>query len=47
MAPVIPPPQNSRSGEDEPGESLPVEAALGNAPAKRGEFFRVPAVLEE
>ena len=33
--------------EDEPAESLPVEAALGNAPSKRGPFFRVPAVLEE
>jgi aspartyl-tRNA(Asn)/glutamyl-tRNA(Gln) amidotransferase subunit C len=33
--------------DDEPGESLPVEAALANAPARRGPFFRVPAVLEE
>ena len=33
--------------DDEPAGSLPVEAALANAPAKRGPFFRVPAVLEE
>jgi aspartyl-tRNA(Asn)/glutamyl-tRNA(Gln) amidotransferase subunit C len=33
--------------EDEPGESLPVGEALANAPAKRGPYFRVPAVLEE
>jgi aspartyl-tRNA(Asn)/glutamyl-tRNA(Gln) amidotransferase subunit C len=33
--------------DDEPGESLPVEQALANAPAKRGAFFQVPAVLEE
>jgi aspartyl-tRNA(Asn)/glutamyl-tRNA(Gln) amidotransferase subunit C len=33
--------------DDEPAESLPVEAALANAPAKQGPFFRVPAVLEE
>lgn len=33
--------------DDDAGESLPTEAALSNAPAKRGPFFRVPAVLEE
>src|SRR3954471_24992178 len=33
--------------DDEPVPSLPVEAALAAAPAKRGPFFRVPAVLEE
>jgi aspartyl-tRNA(Asn)/glutamyl-tRNA(Gln) amidotransferase subunit C len=33
--------------DDEPAPSLPVEDALGNAPARRGPFFRVPAVLEE
>ena len=33
--------------DDEPAGSLPVEAALANAPAKRGPFFRVPAVLED
>jgi len=32
--------------EDEPGPSLPVEAALANAPQRRGEFYAVPAVLE-
>ena len=31
---------------DEPGESLPVYAALANAPDRRGDFFAVPAVLE-
>jgi aspartyl-tRNA(Asn)/glutamyl-tRNA(Gln) amidotransferase subunit C len=29
-------------GEDEPHESLPVEDALANAPAREGGFFRVP-----
>jgi aspartyl-tRNA(Asn)/glutamyl-tRNA(Gln) amidotransferase subunit C len=33
--------------DDEPVPSLPVEQALANAPATRGPFFRVPAVLEE
>lgn len=32
--------------DDEPAPSLPVEAALANAPARRGDFFGVPAVLE-
>lgn len=32
--------------EDEPGLSLPVEAALANAPQRQGDFFSVPAVLE-
>ena len=31
---------------DEPGESLPRDAALSNAPDRRGDFFAVPAVLE-
>ena len=31
---------------DEPGLSLPVDAALANAPDRRGDFFAVPAVLE-
>ena len=31
---------------DEPAPSLPVEAALANAPAREGDFYRVPAVLE-
>jgi aspartyl-tRNA(Asn)/glutamyl-tRNA(Gln) amidotransferase subunit C len=33
--------------DDEPTQSLPVEEALANAPAKQGPFFRVPAVLED
>jgi aspartyl-tRNA(Asn)/glutamyl-tRNA(Gln) amidotransferase subunit C len=32
--------------EDEPRPSLPVEAALANAPDRRGDFYGVPAVLE-
>ena len=32
--------------EDEPATSLPVDAALANAPDRRGDFFAVPAVLE-
>ena len=31
---------------DEPAPSLPVDAALANAPAREGDFYRVPAVLE-
>jgi aspartyl-tRNA(Asn)/glutamyl-tRNA(Gln) amidotransferase subunit C len=31
---------------DEPVPSLPVDAALANAPDRRGDFFGVPAVLE-
>ncbi len=31
--------------EDEPGESLPREQALANAPHRDEECFRVPAVL--
>jgi aspartyl-tRNA(Asn)/glutamyl-tRNA(Gln) amidotransferase subunit C len=32
--------------EDEPAPSLPPDAALANAPDRRGDFFAVPAVLE-
>jgi aspartyl-tRNA(Asn)/glutamyl-tRNA(Gln) amidotransferase subunit C len=32
--------------EDEPAPSLPVEAALANAPDRRGNFYGVPAVLD-
>jgi len=32
--------------EDEPSESLPVDAALANAPDRRDSFFGVPAVLD-
>jgi aspartyl-tRNA(Asn)/glutamyl-tRNA(Gln) amidotransferase subunit C len=31
---------------DEPAPSLPVEAALANAPDRRGDFYSVPAVLD-
>jgi aspartyl-tRNA(Asn)/glutamyl-tRNA(Gln) amidotransferase subunit C len=32
--------------EDESAPSLPVDAALANAPDRRGAFYGVPAVLE-
>jgi aspartyl-tRNA(Asn)/glutamyl-tRNA(Gln) amidotransferase subunit C len=32
--------------EDEPGQSLSVEEALANAPARKGNFYAVPAVLD-
>ncbi|HWY87851.1 MAG TPA: Asp-tRNA(Asn)/Glu-tRNA(Gln) amidotransferase subunit GatC [Gemmataceae bacterium] len=32
--------------DDVPAPSLPVDAALANAPARKGDFFSVPAVLE-
>lgn len=31
---------------DEPAPSLPVAAALANAPDRRGDFYGVPAVLD-
>lgn len=31
---------------DEPGESLPVDRALANAPERKGDFYAVPAVLD-
>jgi aspartyl-tRNA(Asn)/glutamyl-tRNA(Gln) amidotransferase subunit C len=31
---------------DEPAPSLPVAAALANAPQRQGDFYAVPAVLE-
>lgn len=31
---------------DEPALSLPVDAALANAPVRHGDFYGVPAVLE-
>jgi len=31
---------------DEPAPSLPVDAALANAPERRDNFYSVPAVLE-
>ena len=32
--------------EDVPAPSLSVDAALANAPARKGDFYSVPAVLE-
>ena len=32
--------------EDEPGDCLPVEEVLGNAPRREDDLFRVKAVLE-
>jgi len=34
-------------GEDVVAESLGTEKALANAPAKDGEFFKVPKILED
>jgi aspartyl-tRNA(Asn)/glutamyl-tRNA(Gln) amidotransferase subunit C len=31
---------------DEPAPSLPVDAALANAPQRHGDFYGVPAVLD-
>lgn len=31
---------------DEPAASLPTEAALANAPARKGDYYAVPAVLD-
>lgn len=32
--------------DDTPAPSLPVDAALANAPQRQGDFYSVPAVLE-
>ncbi len=32
--------------DDLPAPSLPVDTALANAPARKGDFYSVPAVLE-
>jgi aspartyl-tRNA(Asn)/glutamyl-tRNA(Gln) amidotransferase subunit C len=32
--------------DDEPAPSLPVDAALANAPDRRGDFYGVPAILD-
>jgi aspartyl-tRNA(Asn)/glutamyl-tRNA(Gln) amidotransferase subunit C len=32
--------------EDEPAPSLPVDAALQNAPSRSGDYFSVPAVFD-
>jgi aspartyl-tRNA(Asn)/glutamyl-tRNA(Gln) amidotransferase subunit C len=32
--------------EDTPAPSLPVDEVLANAPARQGDFYRVPAVLD-
>jgi aspartyl-tRNA(Asn)/glutamyl-tRNA(Gln) amidotransferase subunit C len=32
--------------DDEPAASLPVAEALANAPARHGDFYAVPAVLD-
>lgn len=33
--------------DDEPGECLPRDEALRNAPDRAGEFFRVPRIIED
>ena len=32
---------------DEPGASLPPDQALANAPQRKGDYFAVPAVLDD
>jgi len=44
---VHPVPVQNVFRDDEPAPSLAVGAALKNAPARRGDFFGVPAVLEK
>jgi len=39
-------PAAGRLRVDDPRDSLPVEAVLGNAPAQKKDQFRVPPVLE-
>lgn len=39
-------PLNNVFRDDTPAASLPVEAALANAPDRHGDFFGVPAVLD-
>ncbi|MCS7047045.1 MAG: Asp-tRNA(Asn)/Glu-tRNA(Gln) amidotransferase subunit GatC [Gemmataceae bacterium] len=39
-------PLNNVFRADEPKDSLPVAAALANAPQRKGDFYAVPAVLE-
>lgn len=33
--------------DDDPAPSLPVDAALANAPARAGDYFGVPAVFDQ
>jgi len=39
-------PINNVLREDNPGESLPVDKVLKNAPQKEGSFFVVPKIIE-
>jgi len=39
-------PIHNISREDEPAPSLPVDAALANAPNRQSDFYSVPAVLD-
>ena len=39
-------PMNNVLREDQPGESLPIDKALENAPHREGNFFAVPQVIE-
>ena len=38
-------PIHSVFAEDAPGESLPAEQALANAPQRDGDFYKVPKVI--
>ena len=40
-------PLSNRLAEDVPGEALPLEAVLANAPRREGDFIAVPKVLGE
>jgi aspartyl-tRNA(Asn)/glutamyl-tRNA(Gln) amidotransferase subunit C len=39
-------PINTVLREDKPGESLPIEKTLANAPERKDNFFTVPKVIE-
>ncbi len=40
-------PMTNKLRDDKPGESLPVEDVLANAPDRVEDFFRVPRIIEE
>jgi aspartyl-tRNA(Asn)/glutamyl-tRNA(Gln) amidotransferase subunit C len=46
VEPLAHPGVEHRLRDDTPAPALPVDAALGNAPAKSGDFFIVPRILE-
>ena len=40
-------PMTNKFRDDKPGQSLPVEDVLANAPDRVEDFFRVPRIIEE